>query len=255
MNSSKLVSLLLGSLAVASVSAQIVPFTVDAGNDGFTGWSVGHTSATGSENGNFLGGSAPAAMETSGTAGTDVTWGLYANSGQTASLTYDFGGVLPVGGTVSIDISLGFIDSGGTVGIGLQNSSGVNRFESYYIGGSTDSFKINDDGGQEDVTGPTADFTSASWNPNDNFQTIVFTQEASDSYSVTFNGTSITNSGLTLTDSDISQLRIFNFNSGPGTSGSNDQFFNNLTVVPEPANATFLVGGMLSLLMVLRRRA
>jgi hypothetical protein len=242
-----LVAALLGS---GSTVASIV--SVNAGTNGTTGWSFSNTSGNGSQNGAFTAAAGTTAMGTS--------WGLYANSGQTASQTYSFASALntalgvstlPVGGTVKIDLSLGF-NNGGTVGIALQNSSGVNRFETYYIGNdSTDAFKLNDAGGQENITGPNTSFAASSWTANPaQFQTILFTQLAGNQYSLSFDGVAVTNSGLALAASDISQIRFFNFNAGGG--GDFNQYANNLVVVPEPGTTAFGVMGLVAVALAAR---
>jgi hypothetical protein len=226
--------------------------SVNAGTNGTTGWSFSNTSGTGSQNGAFTGAAGTTAMGTS--------WGLYANSGQTASQTYSFASALntalgvstlPVDGTVKIDLSLGF-NNGGTVGIALQNASGVNRFETYYIGNdSTDAFKLNDAGGQENITGPNTSFSASSWTANPaQFQTILFTQLAGNQYSLSFDGVAVTNSGLALAASDISQIRFFNFNAGSGDG--NNQYANNLVVVPEPGMTAFGVMGLVAVALAAR---
>jgi hypothetical protein len=242
-----LVAVLLGS---GSTVASIV--SVNAGTNGTTGWSFSNTSGIGSQNGAFTAAAGTTAMGTS--------WGLYANSGQTASQTYSFASALntalgvstlPVDGTVKIDLSLGF-NNGGTVGIALQNASGVNRFETYYIGNdSTDAFKLNDAGGQENITGPNTSFSASSWTANPaQFQTILFTQLAGNQYSLSFDGVAVTNSGLALAASDISQIRFFNFNAGSGDG--NNQYANNLVVVPEPGMTAFGVMGLVAVALAAR---
>ncbi len=59
---------------------------------------------------------------------------------------------------------------------------------------------------------------------------------------MSFDGTDVTHSGLTVSASDISQVRFFNFNAGAFTN--NDQFANNLVVVPEPPAVIAVVGGL-----------
>lgn len=222
--------------AFTSVSA-ISSIAVNAGADGFTGWTEANTGGA-AVSGRFLGASGTG-MDTSGS-----SWGLYANSGNTSANIFDFGGSLVDGDSVTISISLGFIDSGGVIGFGLQNSGGVNRFETYYRGGdATDAFKLNDAEGEENITGPDTTFNNSSWNVGSpTFQTITFTQGASDTYSLSFGGVDVTNTNLNLSASDISQIRIFNFNAGSGVGGSNDQFFNSLTAVPEPSTYAALFG-------------
>jgi hypothetical protein len=230
------------STLVAGAAIAQFPISVNAGANGFTGWTEQNT---GSTSGRFTG-SANSTLNTNG-----VSWGLYANSGNTSANIYQFGSNLPVGGFVEIGVSLGNIDSGGTVGFSLRNSSGTNRFESYYVGNSTDSFKLNDQSGQEDVTGPTTSWTASSWS-NSNYQTIRFTLGASNAYTLSFNNTPVTNSGLSVAASDISEIRIFNFNAGSGSAS--DQYFNSLTVVPEPSTYALIALGAAFVLWRVRRR-
>lgn len=238
MKSSIVVLLLAASPAICSAATT---FAIDAGNDGWAGWTEVLTSVNGSENGTFLGGAANGSnINTTGSFGT-VSWSLYANSGQTASRFYDFSSILTTGQSVSLAMDNGSIDTGGTVGFSLQNSGGTNRFEYYYIGGdSVNSYKINDAGGQENVT-PNVGFTSTGL-------VLSFTQLAADSYSFSINGNPITNTGLSITASDISRIRLFNFNAG----GGNDAHFNSLAVVPEPSAA--LLGGLGAIILLRRRR-
>lgn len=235
------IKILLLSLVLASLASSATTFSIDAGNSGWTGWTESLTNpGSPSENGTFLGGAGNGSnITTTGSFGT-VSWSLYANNGQTASRVYDFSSSLTVGQSVLIDMDNPGIANGGVVGFSLRNSSSQSRFEFYYIGGdSVNSYKINDSSGQENVS-PTVGFTSVG-------MSLEFTLLASNNYSFSINGINITNSGLNLTASDISQIRIFNFNAG----GSQDAHFNSLSVVPEPSAA--LLGG-LGVLALLRRR-
>lgn len=227
---------------------------VNTNGSSTSGWTFSNTSGDGNLNGNF----------TQSSVGTlsGTWWGLYANTGATASQTYNFFGALQTrgqtalvaGDTVQIDISLGF-NNGGTVGISLQNQAGTNRFETYYIGNhASDSFKLNDAGGQENITGPNTSFSASTWNQGTSqFQTIVYTQLAGNAYNLTFDGTPVTNGNLTIAASDITQIRFFNFNAGSG--GGNNQYANNLVVVPEPSTYMMAAcGAVLCGLHGLRRR-
>jgi hypothetical protein len=223
---------------LCQVAKAALPFSINAAVNGFEGWTEINTSEIDNLNGRRLQPSGTT-MDTSG-----VSWLLFANDrdssgGHTSSNIYSFGSSLPVGGYVEIDISLGDIDTGGVVGFGLQNISSVNRFETFYIGSDTvDSFKLIDVGGTKNLTGADTSFGSSAWK-NGAFQKVRFTLGENDSYTLTFDGEQVSNSGLALAASDISQIRIFNFNAGWGETGR-DQFFNNLTVVPEPSSFMLL---------------
>jgi hypothetical protein len=237
----------VASIALSSGAfAQWTDVNVNAGANGFAGWTESNSTNNGSQAGRFTGASGTS-MDTSG-----LSWGLYANTGQTSASIYAFSSTLPVGGYVEIDLSLGNIDAGGTVGFALQNSSAVNRFEAYYIGSApVDSFKLNDAGGQENVTGPNTSFANSSW-ASGQFQTIRFTLGAANNYTLSFDGVDVSNTGLSITASDISQIRIFNFNAGGGAPAN--QYFNNLEAVPEPSTYALLALGAAGLGAHLIRR-
>jgi len=225
--------LLISGLALGlSAAANAQNITVDAGNNGFTGWTETTSNATFA--GSFLGNQP--VTNTVGVNGA-VSWGLWANTAATVGEVYPLGGNLAVGGSVTITISLGNMDGGSVVGFGLQDSGGNNRFESYYVGGSTDAWKLWD-GAQDDITGPVTTWGSSSWS-NSTKQTIKFTLLPSNAYSLSFNNVDATNTGMFLSASDISQVRIFNYNAG--STAANNQYFNSLTVVPEPS-ALALIG-------------
>jgi len=101
---------------------------------------------------------------------------------------------------------------------------------------------------------PNTSFGASDWNGNpSNYQQILFTQLAGNAYSLSFNGTPVTNTGLTITASDITQVRFFNFNAGGGDG--NNQYANNLVVVPEPTSLlVFAVGGLVWAVRALRPR-
>jgi hypothetical protein len=233
---------LLAGVVACVLAAQADASTiVSVSGPSTTGWTL-NPSTNNSNQGTFTG-------AVTGLSGT--WWGLYARAGQQAEQTYSFASamqaatgtnVLPIGGTIQIDVSLGFLDTGAVVGIGLQNSANTNRFETFFRGGSN-AFILNDAGGEESVTGPNTSFNASSWKGTPaNFQTIKFTQLAGNAYNLSFDGATVTNSGLTLSASDISQVRFFNFNAG--ANSDNDQFANNLVVVPEPPAVIAVVGGL-----------
>lgn len=202
---------------------------------GFGAWALSGTANSGF----FIGSSAnngnpmPSGnIDTSGKA-----WGLFANSDTTASAVRPFtGSALAANEQFLIRMDNGLIQNGGTVGFGLQNSSGANRFEFYFVGGGS-GYTINI-GGTIINTG--IGFT-------DDGLSLVFAQGAANAWAldVTPAGGSTSHFSGTLAASDISQLRLFNFNAGNG--GASDAFYNDIQVVPEPVNLAFGTFGVLLL--------
>ena len=191
------------------------------------------------------------------------SWGMFANSGDTASAVRSFttGGPnnskqLAVGQSISLGMDNGDIQTGGMVGFALQDGMGNIRFELYYVGGdSVDSYKINVNGTQFNLS-PAIPFT------DNGFSNITFTLGASSTWalSITENGAGTQNYSsanfANLASTNIVQIRLFNSNAGNGTS--NDAYFNNLSIngVPEPSIIGLLLTGpvLLAGWFFLRRR-
>jgi hypothetical protein len=243
----KLISITLLGLSLCTPLAWGSLVAVDnAGN--YTSWANGNNLGSGfgawalsgtANSGFFLGTSANNGTPTSGNINTSgKAWGLFANSGTTASAVRPFtGGSLAAGQQFHIQMDNGNIQSGGTVGFGLQNSSGVNRFEFYFVGGAT-TYTIN--------IGGTLINTGISF--TDDGLSLVFSQNSANGWAldVTPSGGSTSQFSGTLAASDISQLRLFNFNAGSGSSA--DAFYNNIQVVPEPTHVALgIFGGALLL--------
>lgn len=184
------------------------------GGNGFNAWSLSPASNTGNA-GFFIGSSN---INTGG-----ESWGTYANSGQTASAVRPFSADLPVGGTVSFSMDNGNIQTGGTVGWGLQNSSGNNLLEFYFVGGQTD-YKINNSAGEQ---GTGIGFTNGGL-------TMQFTLQTATTYQLVvtpLGGSSSTFSGSLKNPAGgqaVNRLRLFNANAGSGSA--NDAFYNSLSV-------------------------
>lgn len=218
--------------------------TGDNGGSGFGAWTLSGGTSAGllignSKNNGDGDGNNDGDINSTG----DKAWGLYANSGQTASAVRSFNSALSVGQSFSLQMDNGWIENGGTVGFGLQNASGDNRFEFFFVGGAS-KYQRNDAGGVQNTT---LDFT-------DGGLTIVFQLTGVNSYTATVtarydSGTTQTDtfSGTLLNSGSIERLRLFNANAGPNSQ--RDAFFNNIAV-PEPSFLTLLaLSGML-----LRRR-
>ena len=123
----------------------------------------------------------------------------------------------------------GWIDNGASVGFGLQNSSGVNRFEFFFKGGDS-SYSYND-GSAFTLTGVgfTADglHVEVTVKPSNQVQLVV--KNSAQTSTLFSNLITLASSNL-----DMSKLRLFNAFSGNG--GNYDAFFNNVTT-PEPSSA------------------
>ncbi|MDM8530892.1 Calx-beta domain-containing protein [Anaerolineales bacterium HSG25] len=202
----------------------------DNGGTGFNGWSLtsgsnsDHFTSTSINNGGAVDSNGDGDINTGGGA-----WGMYANSGDTATAVRTFANTLDVGASFSIDMDNGYVDGGGTVGFGLQNSSGENLTEFYFVGEGT-NYTLNDNAGATD-TG--IGFT-------DEGLSLVFTLTSASTYDVqitylkgntvtNFTSRSLSNPGGGQT---VSQVRLFNANAyaGVGLSLRRDVFFNNLEI-------------------------
>lgn len=228
----RLAVVLLGSLFCGFVAAQSVGISAsdNAGNGygsgsfngtnngfGFGSW----TTAGGTNAGAFTSNPANNAGGAANNGGGigNPAFGLFANSGQTASAVRDITGGLALGQTIRLDLDNGFINTGGTVGFGLRNSGGQNLFEFFFAGGNS-SYSVLGSAlqtfGAFTGGGLTSYFTMTS--------TTAFVFQVSSnggtSFS-TFTG-SISNAGT------VANFRLFNANAGAG--GNNDAFYNNFQV-------------------------
>lgn len=199
------------------------------GGSGFGAWQL--TPSSNSNNaGFFLGNSANNGSVPSGNinSANGTAFGLYANSGQTASAVRPFtGGALAVGQTLSLQMDNGWIDNSRVVGFSLQTSGGANVLEFYFRGG-TANYIINV-GGVETTTAVAY---------TDGGLSLAFTLTSPTTYALDV--TRLVNSQVfNLTGSfgspaSIERLRLFNFSAGGG--GAYDAFFNHLRIgeVPTP---------------------
>jgi len=206
------------------------------GGYGFGAWTL----SSGANFGYFVGSSTENGTAPSG--GIDTggeAWGLWANSGAAAHGYRQFdGGSLSVGQQFRIDYDNGWINTGSSVGVGLQNSSGQNLFEWYFSGG--DSFyTINRYGGTA--------FSTNGW--TDGGLKLQFGLTSSTNFSLSvIQGTqtnTYTGSLLSQADQGIQQVHVWNYNAG---SGANYNFYvNSMQVIPEPSAIilTLLGAGML----------
>ena len=244
-------ALLVTLLMMTAVSRGVAPAIDDASN--YATWPTGSNGGTGfqpwqltngSNSGFFIGSSG--VIDT----GSGTSFGIFANTGDTASAIRPFspGGdsssILEAGQCFSMAFANGTIQSGsGTVGFGLQNSSGANEMQLYFIGGQTDyTLDINS---QQIDTG--IGFTTAGLD-------ITYIQNTGTAFTLDVTpvggSTSVFNENVGA--ADISQVRIFNANAGPG-SGAN-VYANSLQVIPEASTVGLLACGVGVLLVWKRNR-
>jgi parallel beta-helix repeat protein len=200
----------------------------DNGGFGMGAWALNTTSSNSSENGFFVGsstGNNGMSGDTNGDGDINTpvnrAWGLYANSGQTASAVRDFNLPFTPGSVFEIFMDNGDVQAGGKVGFALQNSSGQDLLEVYSIGSGT----------QYIVYGSTPISSGVSFTREG--VRVVITLTTASTYQATLTplvgGAGNTVSGnLRNNPGPISQLRLFNADAG--TSPYNDDvFFNRIT--------------------------
>jgi parallel beta-helix repeat protein len=203
--------------------------TNDNGGFGMGPWTLNPASNT-PQSGFFVG-SSTGNNGTGGDSNTDGdintapgsrAWGLYANSGQTASAVRNFLAPFTPGSVFEIFMDNGDVQAGGKVGFALQNSSGQDLLEVYFVG----------DGTQYIVHGSTPISSSSSVSFTREGVRVVITLTTASTYQATLtrlvDGAGDTVSGtLRNNPGPISRLRLFNINAG--ASPSNDVFFNRIT--------------------------
>ncbi len=230
--------------------------TGDNGGTGFGAWTLqnGHSffissstvNADGSDNGTVGGVASDGDINTPDRPldedGINNAWGFKDNGGSAADALRNFNAALQIGDTFRIDMDNGYIDTGATVGFGLQNStSGQNKFEFFFVGGNSTYTYVDEGGSHSSTIGYT-----------DEGLTIEFTLTGADSYSATFT----TRGGAVQTVSgdlggatdgeDVDRFRGFIVQNN--TADSHILFFNSMEIdsldaVPEPTIALLLVAG------------
>jgi hypothetical protein len=222
------------------------------GGFGFGSWILTDTNpGNGSQNGFFMGSSSANGNGNSGNINTaGVSWGMYANSGQTASAVRPLtGGDLGIGQELDFKIDNGFLNGGSQEGFNLQTTGGANRLEFSFTGGNGDYMYTDNTGTHDSGIGFTADGLS-----------IAFTLTGLDTYTmdVTPNGggTTVLNGTLEgVGGTGIDQMRFFDVNGGNGQGSAGDFFVNQLEVVPEPSTIAAGVLAVVGMLAMRRRSA
>ena len=152
-------------------------------------------------------------------------WGMYANSGQTATAVRPFTGDLSVGQRVQFRFDNGWIDTGGNVGFSLDSAT-EDRLQFFFSGGDQ-NYVLIDESGVRDTLIPFTDEGMA----------VDFALTGPDAYSLSVapNGGTARSFTGTLAGppgTGIAAVRFFDSNAGPFSQ--RDLFINSLSVVPEP---------------------
>jgi type II secretory pathway pseudopilin PulG len=214
----------------------------DNGGSGFGAWSViGNQSGSGFGGGFLSTGNSSVSI---GSGGNNAAWGIFGNSGGVGQAVRAFSTPLAVGATFSIDMDNQNIDTGGTVGFGLRNSSGDNLFEFYFVGGQS-NYTVN----AKDVSGATPGFTASGLR-------LALSLTGSNAFTFTIDtlgngiGVDYTVLGHLLdnVDQSITTLRAFNANGGP------DVFYNNLVVSVPESSAICVLAALGVAGVILKRR-
>ena len=158
------------------------------------------------------------------------SFGMYASNGDVSSAIRPFNNALTSNETLKFAFDNGYINNGGTVGWALQNASGQNLLEGFFIGGQS-NYSIHDASG---INSSGIGFTDEGLS----FEIQVF-NNGTYSLQITpllsgvaqsFNG-SLINAG---SGQSATQLRFFNANSGTGAS--HNMYFNQLEICTQSGN-------------------
>jgi hypothetical protein len=164
---------------IASDNAGNAPYATwdngDNGGSGFLPWESIGNEAGGGFGGGFI--STGNAAVNIGTGGSNAAFGVYGNSTGVGQAIRLFDGALTLGQIFSVDLDNQGVDNGGTVGFGLRNSTGENRFEFYFVGGQV-NYTIHDSAGPTSSGVP---WTAAGLS-------LALNLTGADSYSFTING-------------------------------------------------------------------
>ncbi|MFH0953835.1 MAG: PEP-CTERM sorting domain-containing protein [Verrucomicrobiota bacterium] len=225
--------------------------TGDNGGTGFGSWTLGGAFNSFWIGDSTLNGNPPTPNEGINVSGESFGLWSYTNGSGLAEGVRSFtGGALAVGQVFKISMDNGWIDSGipGTVGVALQNSSGENLWEWYFVGGGP-SYQINQNGGAVN-----SGYAYTERGIALSFGLVGSTNFVLDVTGPQWGTSSFTGSLLSAASGEsVDRFRVFSANASPGGSANWDFFVNSMEVIPEPGTLG-LVGAALAGLLIFRRR-
>lgn len=192
--------------------------TNDSGGFGFGRWQATLGATNTARNGFFMGTGAVVNIGV-------PAWGLYANSNNLAEVRRSLTNGLSIGQTFAVRVDHGFVNSGGGIGVALQNSAGNTLWQLYFNGGDTNYT----------MTGSPTDLA---WTSNGVDVAVTLTASASYTATLTPIGESPhTYSGNldVSTNMNISTFRAWN--STAGTGADHDFYFTDLKVTAPAAQS------------------
>jgi hypothetical protein len=215
---------------------------ISSGANGGSGFAAWTGVATG-------GGGFYTAGAITGESGCSSSWGMFPSGSGTATAQRPFAssGTLSIGQTITVDMANGGIDSGGSEGMSLYNSSGTAVFEFYYQNGNG-SWTIHDNSGTP--------LSGVPYEGEPSAVRVLFTLTSSTTYSLTVQApigtTSLSgHTGTLISESPqaISQLRFFTYNIGSGNNLEVGQIGVSCptpTVTTQPSSTTVCSGSTAS---------
>lgn len=206
------------------------------GSNGGVGWGGGWIFLGASANaGHFL----ASRPESYNLSLADYAWGLWANSGAAAEVRRPFGAPLRPGDTMNLVLDNNWIQTGGSVGVSWQNDDARNLVELYFVGGET-TYRLNDrEPGRNTGVGWTGSGLE-----------VAFSLVDSTQYVLRLGSTILTGVLAQAAVTNLTALRAWNFNAGPGTDynfyiskmqitpadvGPAEEVHDSVTVIREPA--------------------
>ena len=194
----------------------------DSAYDG--GWSTGMNGGSGFQEWILQGNANAGFFRASGQGNLssgDPSWGLYANSDNTASAFRPFSRPLQSGDVFKVRIDNNWIDNGKSVGVALWNPDQEYLFEFFFVGGGS-AYTINDNTDNRNTgIGYTGDGLD-----------LALTMTSSNTYSLLAGATTITGTFKSRADMKATRFRAWNFSAG---NGDNYNFYvNNLSISSAP---------------------